>query len=117
MQNAQSRYKRISAVLPSQHSEMNKRYNTPLDELEAFKAKTQQKPQVTELDVASLNDSSNAGVSPLDIQAAVDGGITEPTMVAASNSIGLGIVGADIGCKNGFFSYFFSVRDCRPLLL
>lgn len=96
VRNAQRRYKRILGVLPSQSPEVNKRYNAPLDKLEDFNAAIQQRPKVTNLDAASLN-GSNAGVSPLDIQAAINGGITEPTMAVASNSIGLGILGSDLG--------------------
>lgn len=92
VQNAQMRHRQISAA--TQQSNMAKRYNVPVDQLDAFAANAQ---QLNELDATPSNGTS-AGVSPLDIQAAIHGGITNPSVApSALNSIGMGIVGPDTG--------------------
>ncbi|GJJ05817.1 hypothetical protein Clacol_000004 [Clathrus columnatus] len=97
IRKAQSRYQRIAQTISAkQQTDINRRYNTPVEALATFKANAQSDPN--QLDVVSpVNDSANAGVSPLDIQAAISGGITPPTGPIAANSIGLGIVGPDTG--------------------
>ena len=82
----------------------SKRYNAATKMLEAFRSKTlKSKPKTSSAPAFAVGNSSGAsqasqGVSPLDIQAAIAGGLTTANPPTAGNSIGLNIEADDTGC-------------------
>ncbi|KAF8591109.1 aspartic peptidase A1 [Ramaria rubella] len=101
--------KRITLIGDAPLSRKNtiiKRYNPANQMIDAFQAKAKSgglQAQVSSGNVqgaiatASKPDDTSAGVSPLDIQAALNGGLTSPTAPTSANSIGLSIEGPDAG--------------------